>query len=410
MVKNDKKVLVPVENVTRLQRVFIDTCTRCGSCGPVCPTYYESKDPKLIPAEKLTYLKGLVHAQKSIVRKFLGSKAIDSQELGKRAENLYHCTLCGRCTKVCPLSIDIKSLWPSFRQIVEETDFNPSSVKDVEKKIKDAKDPYGLGEDLREFWIDSLELDDVPINEKANLVYFVGCTSAFKKQHEQVPRAVSLFLNHIGENWTLLGEEEICCGAPALMTGDKATARELAESIEEKIEEIGATTVVTSCAGCYRTLKWEYPHLLDRTPKFKVAHVVGMINQCIKQGKLELERTDQRISYHDPCELGRLGGMIEEPRVILKAMTRNFVELPENKLESRCCGGGGLLQIFDSEMAINISSRRIRQANELNIDILVSACPACEMTLREGVKKTGSSIEVIDIVELVAKQLGLISE
>ena len=136
--------------------------------------------------------------------------------------------------------------------------------------------------------------------------------------------------------------------------------------------------------------------------------VVELFSQYIKKEKIKLELSDLKVTYHDPCELGRLGGIVKEPRAILKATTQNFVELPKSETDSGCCGGGGLLQAFNSEMVLNIASQRIKKTEEIGADILTSACPACEMALKDAVQRLHSKVEVMDIVELLARQLGVL--
>jgi glycolate oxidase len=130
-----------------------------------------------------------------------------------------------------------------------------------------------------------------------------------------------------------------------------------------------------------------------------------LINQYMAEGKLKLKQSDLRVTYHDPCDIARLGGVLEEPRAIIRELTENFVELPENKLNSHCCGGGGLLNISNPEIAAKIGTRRIKQAKPLNVDYLVSACPSCKETLQAAAANVGEKLKVLDIIELIVQQL-----
>ncbi|MFX1511355.1 MAG: (Fe-S)-binding protein [Promethearchaeota archaeon] len=411
MAEDKDEVLVLVDNLTRLQKAYADTCSHCALCADACPVYLESgKKFQLIPGEKLSYLHELIDAQKSLLRRLLGPKLIDAKELEEKGKDLYYCTLCGRCTTFCAFGMDLRSIWPAFRKIIYDAGFTPKAIKSHEERLTDKKDPYGIGSDIRQSWITSLGLDDIPINKEANVVYFVGCNSCVpnpESQNEKIPYGISRILNLVDEDWTILGEEEYCCGSPAAMINVEDTAKELAQHNVEKIYSLGAKTLVTGCACCYRAFKWEYPLLLNEVPRFKVLHIVELISQYLKEGKLKFNQSDLRLTYHDPCELARLGGIIDEPRDILRAITTNFVELPDNKLETICCGGGGLLNIFDPDMANRIASNRIKQAESLDADILVSACPVCKTTLKRAAESLGSKLEVVDIVELTVKQLGL---
>ncbi|MHA2297777.1 MAG: (Fe-S)-binding protein [Candidatus Hodarchaeales archaeon] len=401
-----EKVSVPVDKLTRLQKTFIDTCSHCAVCADACPTYIESNERhQLIPGEKLGYLHELLSAQKSLSRRLFGPKLIDVEELTQRTEDLYTCTLCGRCTTFCSFGMDLRSLWPTFREIIYDVGFVPESIKSIAEKVKDKKDPLGLGFNERESWINSGDSIDVPINKEAKVVYLVGCYSTFKNENKNIAVSFAKILNHIGEDWTIMGKDEICCGSPAMKCGDTKTAKELMQANVDKIESLGAKTLVTGCAECYRMFRWEYPRLIKKLPRFKVLHAVELINQYVSEGKLKLKQSDRRITYHDPCDIARLGGVLEEPRTILRRITENFVDMPESKLNSVCCGGGGLLNFYDPDMASKIGSKRIKQVEPLNVDLLVSACPSCKETLHEAAEKAGGKLEILDIIELIAQQL-----
>ncbi len=403
----DRGILIPKKRISSLQTIYLTLCTRCGVCREICPTYQDSKKFGLIPAEKLRFTKDRI-LQKSLLRRIFGPKPVQPKVLAQKANDIYGCTLCGACTQVCPHHIDIQSFWSTLRQIVNESGYTPESVGVISKNLKIENDPYGAGADLREFWIDSADLDNDPFKDEANVVYFAGCTSTIKTQNEMIPISIAKILDWVGEDWTILGENEICCGAPALMCGEQKTTVELIQANIKMIGEKRATILVTGCAGCYRMFKYEYPQFINKNLSFKVFHAVELFSQYIEEGKIKLESSDLKITYHDPCELARLGGVVKEPREILKKITRNFIELPKSNTNSGCCGGGGLLQAFDPEMVLNIASQRVRQAEEIGADILTSACPACEMALKNAVQHLKGKIEVIDIIELLARHLGIL--
>jgi Fe-S oxidoreductase len=275
----------------------------------------------------------------------------------------------------------------------------------LDGSIQKKGNPYSSDADLRTMWTEYMDSSEVPVKEKAQTVYFVGCTSALKAQVQDIPSAIALILNRAGEDWTFLGDKEWCCGSPSLMIGNREKAKELAEHNTELIESKGAKRVVTGCPGCYRALK-KYPELVGRTPEFEVFHIVELINQYLKDGRLSItEKFKEKIAYHDPCELGQLSGITEEPRAILRAITDEFVEIPENKSDSRCCGGGGLLQATDGELRLQIAQHRITQAKETDAKILVSACPSCKMALLDAIQSINTEMKMIDLTELVAQKL-----
>jgi Fe-S oxidoreductase len=250
-----------------------------------------------------------------------------------------------------------------------------------------------------------MDSSEVPTKEKADTVYFVGCTSSLKSQAQDIPAAVATILNRAGEDWTFLGEKEQCCGSPSQMIGNEEKAKELAKHNAEIIEATGAKRVVTGCPGCYRALK-KYSQILGRPLGFEVFHIVQLTDQFLKEGRLSItEKYKEKIAYHDPCELGRLSGVIEEPRAVMRAITDEFVELAENKANSRCCGGGGLLQAVDNNLRLSIAQYRVKQAQDTGAKILTSACPACKMALLDAVQSLNADMKIADLSELVVAKL-----
>jgi heterodisulfide reductase subunit D len=219
---------------------------------------------------------------------------------------------------------------------------------------------------------------------------------------------VASILNELDMNWTLLGEDEWCCGNPLMLAGDEDGAKRYAEHNIDVLESRGVEKVITSCAGCYRVFKWEYPKLLKKKVNFEVVHSVEFLRDKIVSKELTIKPSMQKMTYHDPCELSRLGGVIEAPREVMKHLTTNYIELPENKLDVRCCGGGGLLQTVNNDLRTSIVQRRIDQAKSMGIEIITSACPSCKLAFLDGIRASGDDIEVLDILELAARQLEIL--
>ena len=153
--------------------------------------------------------------------------------------------------------------------------------------------------------------------------------------------------------------------------------------------------------------KIEIPELLGTELNFTVKHTLEYIFQQIKEEKLTIPHSNDRLTYHDPCELSRLGGIVEEPREILNSISKNFVEIPEHGTNVRCCGGGGLLQATDNELRLSIAKYRLEQAKSIKADIITSACPSCNLTILDTIRASGDKIESLDVLEYVARQMNL---
>ena len=183
---------------------------------------------------------------------------------------------------------------------------------------------------------------DVPEKERAETLYFVGCTTSYTLSLRRIAIGVTTILNAAKEDWTILGDEW-CCGVPLKFGGGTERFREFVTHNVDMIEASSAKKVVFNCPGCYRMFKQEYPKILGRSLKFSMLHVAELVSEYLNVGKLSLkENLNEKITYHDPCELSRLLGVIDEPRNALAETTTTLLELPENKINTHCCGGGGL--------------------------------------------------------------------
>ena len=401
---NQGKAIDAVGKITRRQLMELDTCAHCALCVDTCPTYSESKALNYSPAVRSALMLRMYERKRGLLSRIF-PKEVKQSDVENLADSAFNCTLCGRCMENCPFGLQTHALWMRGRGIIHDLEGNPRNVARLENALAESKNPYGLDADTRLDWAEFAGLDELPRKDKAQVAYFVGCTTAFKGASQDIAASMVTILNRLREDWTVLGEDEWCCGSPLLLAGDEESARAYAEHNVESLVKRGIETVVTSCSGCFRTLKWEYPSLLGRKLPFEVIHAIEYIDEKISSGSLELNPINARVTYHDPCELGRMGGVLEAPRRLLKSFALDYVELPENGLDSRCCGGGGLLQSVNSDLRMKVIKKRLNQVKSSEASILTSGCPACKLAFIDGVKEGGLGIEVIDIVELVARQL-----
>jgi len=372
--------------------VFLDVCVRCGVCRGVCHVYLETKDLGKSPVYRLRLMQNVVK----------GRGIADSFEF----LNVYECTLCGRCMEACPFGISTVDLWECLRGYVYSLGKNPENLSAITSSLQEFRNPYSMMAESRFDWVDYLGLENPPISRKADIIYFVGCTPAFKGVCQETAYAASLLLNRLELNWSFLGSDEWCCGAPWIMAGSEEKAVEHAEHNVKLIEDLNAKEVVTTCPSCYRMFKWRYPSLLGRRLNFKVVHITELLANHISSLK-PANLFNDVVTYHDPCELGRLGGIIKKPRLILKKTSKNFRELPSHSLNSECCGGGGLLQAVDNDVRVKVSIKRVKQALNIGAKVLVTSCPSCKMTLKDGVSALESDLEVLDLTEFLARVLSL---
>jgi len=385
--------------IPRINLEDVFACAQCGYCVVQCPVYSVIGWESYSPRGRLFLFKKLGLKNPATPR--FDPKRIDLVK--QFADRLYNCSLCGRCKTVCHLNLDLLELWENIRRVIAELGYAPEVVYQLENSILEHKNIYAMDNTMRGDWI-LYTGAEVPTKEKARVVYFTGCVTAFSGRVQGVAYAISAILNHVGEDWTVL-PDEWCCGHPLLLGGAIKRYREVAERNVAEIERIGAEIVVTGCPGCYLALKKEYPKILGRKPKFKVYHATELIAEYIAQGKLEVPKNGFRLAYHDPCELGRIAGIIEVPRQIISAVGE-LLEPREAGIHTRCCGGGGLLKAVKPELSAKLAEVRVNQLLNLKPNAIVTACPSCELNLREP--EASKKIRILDVAELIAETLGLI--
>jgi len=386
-----------LDNFNKKHVSWMYACSKCGECVDECPVYQQTSDNYTAPGFKIKKMRPI------ITNKLVSFTSMPSEsELKNLTKGLYDCTLCGRCVSVCPYQYDLVDLWEKARESAVKTGREPAPIREMIETTLTDKNFLKRPHDRRTDWTRRL---DVPEKEGAETLYFVGCVISYTPSLRPAATGVTAILNAAKEDWALLGDEW-CCGVPLKFGGGTEHLREFVAHNVDKIEASGAKRVVFSCPGCYRMFKQEYPKILGRPLKFSTLHVAELANEYIKTGKLSLkEKLDEKIAYHDPCELSRLLGVIDEPRNALAETSTSLLELPENKFNTHCCGGGGLYKGVDTENSLEIAAKRIRQAETMGSETLVSACPSCIMNLYQSARRVKSSVQVLDIADAISRQI-----
>ncbi|MGC9187637.1 MAG: (Fe-S)-binding protein, partial [Fervidicoccaceae archaeon] len=247
------------------------------------------------------------------------------------------------------------------------------------------------------------------VGKKAKIVYFVGCVSSYMNCFISIPRSFVHIMEKLNLEYTLLGAEERCCGTPLFSTGGHEKAEKLARHNVKKIEELGAETVVTTCAGCYRAFKKMYPKIMNEELPFEVLHSSELLSELIEDGRLKFKSVDRVATYHDPCELGRrMGaeGVYEAPRKVIESIPGlKFIELPKMKVNSTCCGGCGMLKLTNPDLALKMAFKKLEEARGVGANVIVSGCASCKLNVTDAVRRANAKIEFLDLVELAAGAL-----
>jgi len=350
-------------------------------------------------------------------------------------EIVYKCTECGSCAVSCkflntlePLEIIMK-----LREKLVELGCGPMpKQQEYIEAANKVNNPYNEPHEKRLAWLPK----DIRLDPDAKVLYFVGCTSSYRRQEMAI--AAARILKAAGIPFNILQDEEFCCGSPILRTGDVKTFKKFLNKNLDVIESKGIDTVIFSCAGCYDTFKVDYS--LYREYNFRVLHTVEFFDELLETGKLKLiKEIPLTVTYHDPCHLGRnaeryddwdgdivdlmplvsinippkpkrtgSNGIYEPPRNILKKIPGlKFVEMERIKEYAYCCGAGAGVKSAFPEFALQTAKIRIEEAEDTGADTLVSACPFCSTNLQDGIKESGANLKYYDISELLLMSLGL---
>ncbi len=419
----DKNAPAPKLNIDKFsprQLMELDACTRCGECSNWCPAYDEDDREPLNPRGRASLFKEIITRQyglfsaDSILGKLSGKKTVTNAEMEAFAKDLYACSTCMQCHFVCPVAIDTVELWERIRETIVDSGHGPlENQKALVKNTKNYDNPWAQPRSSRGRWAKMAKkkkrIKDVPKDiskMSSEVLYYVGCTASYDNNVEEVAINTTNIFEHAGLDFGILGNKEKCCGSVLLRMGDKKSFIRISSENIEQFNGLGIKTLVTSCAGCLKTIKEDYKRVgkLD----FEVKHTLEFIVDLIKSGKLELKKpVNLKITYHDPCHLGRHAGIFDAPRDLISLIPGlEFVEMERNRENSRCCGAGGGLKSGFPDMQNSISQKRIEDALATGASELVSACPFCYQGLQVGIQAKNAPIKMRDITELVCMALG----
>jgi len=383
-----------------------DACTRCGECTSTCPTGGEAQDVELVtPRGKILRLRDFYMRQYGLRARLLGPRDIPQEQLAELASRAYECTICGQCKTVCPAHLDTIQMWENMREFLVANGLAPLPAHEqIIKSIENYDNPWMQPRTQRSRWSKRLEKEvkiKDSLKDHAEVLYFVGCTAAYDPNIKDMAINSARALAKASVDFGTLGNEEGCCGSTLLRTGLLEPAKKMAMKNIELFERAKPSLIVTSCAGCYKTIRQDYPKVGKVSAK--VVHITQFMAELIDSGKLKLDRRVVGVAtFHDPCHLGRHNGLYEEPRKILASVPGlKLVEMERSRDEARCCGAGGGVKTAFPELAQKISSLRIEDAEKTGADMLVTSCPFCYQSLKAAIESKGSKLKMMDLAEVV---------
>lgn len=398
-----------IQDFTWKDLLDLYACAVCGRCHVNCPAQLSGKS--LSPREVIHNLKEhLLEAGPGL----LAGKAEPSSESRAKTligdvvteEEIWACTTCGACQEVCPVNIEhIRKIIDLRRNLVLAQSKMPESAQLMLRNMQSRGHPWAGVQSmrLRGDWTSGLELNILAEGDNAHTLFWVGCTGALVERNVKATLSMTRVLKAAGVDFGILGDAETCCGDPARRAGYEFQFQMMAEQNIEIFKSHNIKEIITTCPHCYNTIKHEYPRYGG---DFKVVHYTQLIADLIRQGRLKLtNELNSKLTYHDPCYLGRYNSVYMEPRRILQAIPKAKLEEMERSRDTGfCCGGGGgLMWIEEQPGTTKINQMRMEDVLKTGAETVVTACPYCLQMFEESIEHKGikDSVKARDLVELV---------
>jgi Fe-S oxidoreductase len=379
-----------VETVAPLQEIIdvikesggeaFKLCYQCGLCDTVCPW--------------------------NRVRSFSMRKLIREATFGLteiESEEMWRCTTCGRCPQRCPRGVKIIESGVALRRISTEYGVFPtpvSAVRGISASLLGKGNPLSEDREKRADWARGLSVKT--FSEDMELLYFPGCYLCYDPRLKKVARATAEILARAGVDFGILGSKENCCGESIRKTGDEQVFKRLARENIKAFIENGVKKILVSSPHCYHSFKNEYPEFMVH---FEVVHICQYLLELIDAGRLELSgQYGKKVTYHDPCYLGRHNGIYDPPRDVLRRISGlELVEMADSQQDSLCCGGGGGRIWMETVKGERFSDLRLAQAVAVGAEVLVTCCPYCITHFEESTltQPADEAVQIMDITEIV---------
>lgn len=392
------------KDYTFKQILEIEACTNCQICADVCPAVAAAGNGELSGVYRLKGLREILQGRSDLLRKFFRQREPSEEQWQHFSATVFKCTLCANCQEVCPVGINLKNLWLSLRQDLVHSAAYPQKIELIRENLAESRNVFAEDNEERADWVEDMRQapDHGYVKDKAEVVYFTGCVAAYFPLAQKIPIALAQILDSAGVDFTLLGEEEWCCGFPMLGAGLREMLPEFERHNLQAVRAKGAREVIFACPSCYQM--WREHYAIPGT--LKIAHASQFLADMVKKGRVPLQNLPLQVTYHDPCDLGRGARVFDEPRRLIRSIPGiKLLELPRNRDECRCCGGGGNLEMIDARLSAAIAGRKIEEALATGADAIVTSCQQCVRTMTAFVRRNKVPLEVLDITQLIQRAL-----
>jgi len=396
---------------------YLSSCVHCGVCADACLFYTETGDPRYTPIYKVEPLRRLWRREYTFWGRLLAGMgfgdSLSEQDFADWEELVYDgCTMCSRCTMVCPVGIDIAYMIRKVKEGLAAAGYSPDDLKSAAKRAVEIGSPMGVTLATLQATIKAQEKEcGIPIGmDEKGADYLCLFSSGEIAGFPEFIGSIARIFKAAGISWTISSDYFEATNT-GVQLGNSAIAAELITRVVSAAEKLGVKYVISpECGHAYTTIRWDAPNIIGRPLPFKVVHILELLDQLRREGRLKTSGTTQeRLTYHDPCNISRRGGVIREPRNLLNMVAPNFTEMGDHGAMNWCCGGGGGVSTLERarDLRTKVFNVKKRQIEELGVETVVTACSNCRHTWEDGLEAYGmdEDVELVGLTELVARNL-----
>ena len=411
----DKGINALKEQVDSSVAAFFSSCVNCGMCADACLFYTETGDPERTPINKTEPLRRIWKSEYTLlgrIGKMFGLTAKVDDKLLTDWETLVYdsCTLCGRCSMVCPVGNDITLMIRKTREGMAAAGHAPKDLIGATERAVTIGSPMGVKLPALLAQIKHVENDTglkIPL-DVVGAEYMLLLSSMEIMNFPEFIEAIAKIFSKAGVSWTIATEAFEATNS-GVQIGVSDIAAELVQRIVDAAEKLKVKTVISpECGHAYMAIRWDGPNLVGKAFNFKVRHILEILDEFRQDGRLKISgKEEQRLTYHDPCQISRRGGVIDQPRNLINMFSDNFVEMPDTGKMNWCCGAGGGVSANEraDEIRLKVFQRKKDQLDEIKPDAIVSACSNCRIHLEDGLEEYHMDIPLISLTETLADRL-----
>lgn len=394
---------------------FFSSCTNCGICASACIFYTETGDAKYTPIHRVEPMRRIWEQEYTVVgklKKLIGlAQEVTERDLKDNVELAFEsCTTCGRCSMICPAGNDIVYMIRRMRSALTAAGLAPKELKASAVRTIEKGSVMGFPMDTLEAMVeDAAEETGIKINiDEPNVDYLVLLSSNEVMQFNEIIGALAKIFKQAGVTWTFSSKAHEAANPGMHMAAAEIEAMQI-NSLVEAAEQLNIKKVISpECGHAYMAIRWDGPNVIGRPYPFEVYHIIEVLDELRAQGKLKttgIENT--KLTFHDPCQAARRGGVNKPQRNLLNMVSSNFVEMNDSEACNWCCGGGGGVISIEKTQPLRskVFHRKRHQIEELDVNTVVTMCATCRNTLEEGIEENGMDVTVLGLTEVVANYL-----